>query len=146
MAPLRDRRGPGRHWPRELGRAGLTCGMVSSVVPSMDGRTFVGVRNSSSGEVSGDTVFRYRERDGTVWAEYVGGSVLRGYLVGTRSGDDLDFRYVHLSVAGATASGHCTARLETLADGRIRSHEMWQWESREGAGSSVVEERPPPST
>jgi hypothetical protein len=109
----------------------------------VDGRAFVGVHNSASGEVSGDTVFRYRERDGEIWAEYGGGSVVRGYLVGTRTGDDLDFRYVHLSAGGATASGHCTARLELLADGRIRSHEAWEWESREGAGSSVVEERPP---
>ena len=119
-----------------------TSGRVSSVVPSMDGRTVVGVRNSASGEVGGDTVFHYHEADGVVWAEYGGGAVVRGHLVGTRTGDDLDFRYVHLSTAGATASGHCTARLELLPDGRIRSHETWEWESREGAGTSVVEELP----
>jgi hypothetical protein len=111
------------------------------VTPGLDGRTFVGVRNSASGEVGGDTVFHYHEDDGVVWAEYGGGAVVRGYLVGTRTGDDLDFRYVHLSVGGATASGHCTARLEVLPDGRIRSHETWRWESREGAGTSVVEEQ-----
>ena len=114
---------------------------MNPVAPSMDGRTVVGVSNSASGEVSGDTVFHYREHDGAVWAEYAGGSVVRGYLVGTRTGDALDFRYVHLSVGGGTASGHCTAQLEVLADGRIRSHETWEWESREGSGRSVVEER-----
>ena len=113
------------------------------MIPSVDGRTFVGAHNSASGEVSGETVFRYHEHDGMVWAEYGGGAVVRGYLVGTRTGDDLDFRYVHLSAGGGTASGHCTARLELLTDGRIRSHETWQWESRDGAGSSVVEECPP---
>jgi len=111
------------------------------VTPGLDGRTFVGVRNSASGEVGGDTVFHYHEDDGVVWAEYGGGAVVRGYLVGTRTGDDLNFRYVHLSVGGATASGHSTARLEVLPDGRIRSHETWRWESREGAGTSVVEEQ-----
>lgn len=116
--------------------------MSDPAAPGLDGRTFVGVSNSASGEVSGETVFHYREQDGAVWADYGGGAVIRGYLVGTRTGDDLDFRYVHLSVGGATASGHCTARLELLADGRIRSHETWEWESREGSGRSVVEERP----
>jgi hypothetical protein len=111
------------------------------VTPSLDGRTFVGVSNTASGEVSGETVFHYREQGGTVWADYGGGSVVRGHLLGTRTGDELDFRYVHLSVGGATASGHCTARLSVLADGRIRSHETWEWESREGSGRSVVEER-----
>ena len=108
----------------------------------MDGRTFVGVTNSASGEVGDDTVFHYREHDGAVWAEYSGGSVVRGYLVGTRTGDDLDFRYVHLSAGGTTASGRCTGRLQVLVDGRIRSHETWAWESRDGSGTSVVEERP----
>jgi hypothetical protein len=62
------------------------------VTPSLDGRTFVGVSNTASGEVSGETVFHYREQGGTVWADYGGGSVV-------------------------------------------------EWESREGSGRSVVEER-----
>jgi hypothetical protein len=52
----------------------------------------------------------------------------------------LDVRYVHLTVEGRTASGHCTSRIELLGDGRLRLHETWRWESRAGAGSSLVEE------
>lgn len=109
--------------------------------PSLDGRTLVGVTNGADGEVDTATAFDYHERDGLVWAEYAGGAVRLGRLVGTRTGDDLDFRYVHVSIDGTTSSGHCRARLQLLPDGRLRSHETWAWDSRPGSGTSVVEER-----
>jgi hypothetical protein len=107
---------------------------------SLDGRSFVGVSNTGDGDVGAATVFRYHEDDGVIWAEYAGGGVRRGYLVGTRDGVGLDFRYVHLDADGATASGRCTSRVEVLPDGRMRLHETWSWESRDGSGRSVVEE------
>lgn len=110
---------------------------------SLDGRLLLGSVNTdgtADGDVDDRTTFRYHEDRGHVWAEYAGGAVVRGRLVGTRTGDTLDFRYVHLTVDDTTASGHCTAELETLPDGRVRSVETWEWESREGSGHSVVEE------
>lgn len=107
--------------------------------PSLDGRTFVVVDNKV-GEVDAATVFSYQEFGGVVAARYTGGAIRLGHLVGTRSGDDLDFRYVHLARHGGTASGHCRSTIEVLADGRLRLNEKWEWESREGSGTSTVEE------
>jgi hypothetical protein len=108
--------------------------------PSLDGRWFRAVAAEGGGEVGPQTLFRYAQEDGDIWATYAGGAVRRGYLVGTRDGDRLDFRYVQLSESGATSSGHCTATLSRLPDGRLRLAESWRWESREGSGTSVVEE------
>ena len=108
----------------------------------LDGRTFVGVRNSGDGDVGGSTRFTYHQDGTTVWAEYAGGAVARGYLVGTRAGDELTFRYVHLDRDGATATGRCRSRVVVLPDGRLELHEEWAWESRPGAGRSVVAEVP----
>lgn len=110
--------------------------------PSLDGRRFAAVANVG-GEVSADTVFEYRERDGEVWATYDGGAVRRGYLVGTRSGDTLDIRYVQLNGDGETSSGHCSSTIQVLPDGRLRLDEQWRWESRAGGGTSLVEELEP---
>lgn len=112
--------------------------MSPSSVPSVDGRDFAG-QAVEGGEVGADTVFHYREADGEIWASYSGGQVRRGYLVGRREGDTLDFRYVQLNVNHETSSGHCATQLELLDDGRIRMHETWEWESRPGTGTSVVE-------
>ncbi|WP_407445946.1 hypothetical protein [Rhodococcus sp. (in: high G+C Gram-positive bacteria)] len=106
----------------------------------LDGRVFAGVSNSPTGQVSGATRFRYHQDDAVVWAEYEGGEVARGFLVGTRAGERLHFRYVHLGVDGITASGVCDSRIELLGDGRVRLHESWAWESRPETGTSVVEE------
>ncbi|MDQ1709951.1 MAG: hypothetical protein QOG49_1336 [Frankiaceae bacterium] len=106
---------------------------------SLDGRDFTVVDNAA-GEVDAATVFSYQEDDGVVSARYAGGAIRLGYLVGTRRGDDLDFRYVHLGTTGETASGRCASRIEVLEDGRLRLHENWSWESRDGSGNSTVEE------
>jgi hypothetical protein len=66
--------------------------------------------------------------------------VARGFLVGTRSGAELSFRYVHLDRDGATASGRCTSRIVLRPDGLLELHEEWAWESRPGTGRSVVAE------
>ncbi|MCC2593834.1 hypothetical protein LKO27_10500 [Tessaracoccus sp. OS52] len=110
-------------------------------LPSLDGRVFTAVVNDD-GEVGSSTRFRYTERSAVVHADYAGGDVVRGFLVGTRDGDQLDFRYAHLNTQGITSTGHCVTRVEELPDGRLRLHETWEWESRDGKGTSIVEEIP----
>jgi hypothetical protein len=107
---------------------------------ALDGKTFVGVSNSADGDVGSGTRFTYRQDGDAVWADYAGGDVVRGYLIGTRAHDQLDFRYVHLNASGRTAGGHCRSRISVLPDGRVRMYETWTWESRPGSGESVVEE------
>ncbi|MFG2296152.1 hypothetical protein [Streptomyces sp. NPDC048603] len=107
---------------------------------SLDGLVFVPVADQAPGQVGRQTRFEYREREGGIWAEYAGGDVVRGYLVGTRAGDTVDFRYVQLRADGSTASGHCTSLVTELPDGRLRLEETWTWESQDGSGTSAVEE------
>ncbi|MFJ2258423.1 hypothetical protein ACIOKD_08730 [Streptomyces sp. NPDC087844] len=107
---------------------------------SLDGLVLAPVADQAPGQVGTRTRFSYHERDGAVWAEYAGGDVVRGHLVGTREGDRLDFRYVQLKTDGTTSSGHCVSQVAETPDGRVRLAETWEWESQEGSGTSVVEE------
>lgn len=107
---------------------------------SLDGLTFAPVADQAPGQVGTRTRFTYHEQDGVVWAEYEGGDIVRGHLVGTRAGDRLDFRYVQLKRDGGTACGHCVSTVRDLPDGRVRLEETWEWESRPGSGTSVVEQ------
>ncbi|MGW0664115.1 hypothetical protein [Streptodolium elevatio] len=110
------------------------------MAPSLDGRTFAPRGRPEQGEVDSATRFRYREADGAVWADYAGGEIVRGHLIGTRDGDTMDFRYVQLNRDGKTSSGHCATRITELPDGRLLLDETWEWESRPGQGTSAVEE------
>ncbi|GAA2504883.1 hypothetical protein GCM10010406_46950 [Streptomyces thermolineatus] len=109
---------------------------------SLDGRLFAPVADPEGGEVGTSTRFRYHEQDGRIRADYDGGDIERGHLLGTRDGDRLDFRYVQLRRDGRTSTGHCVSRVVELPDGRLRLEETWEWESQEGRGTSVVEELP----
>ncbi|MFD5223195.1 hypothetical protein ACFWMH_36680 [Streptomyces tendae] len=107
---------------------------------SLDGLVLAPVADQAPGQVGTRTRFTYHEQDGAVWAEYEGGDVVRGRLVGTRAGDRLDFRYVQLKADGSTSSGHCASTVVELPDGRVRLDETWEWESQPGSGTSVVEQ------
>ncbi|WP_133910058.1 hypothetical protein [Streptomyces sp. NBC_00582] len=107
---------------------------------SLDGLVLAPVADQAPGQVGTRTRFTYHEQDGVIWADYGGGDVVRGHLVGTREGDRLDFRYVQLKQDGTTSSGHCVSTVVALEDGRVRLAETWNWESQEGSGTSVVEQ------
>ena len=60
---------------------------IDVAAPSLDGRALVG-----GDEDSGAIVFHYEEAAGMVWVTYCGGVVRRGFLVGSRSASQLDYR------------------------------------------------------
>lgn len=113
---------------------------TSTAHPTLDGRRFAALEHANGGEVGPDTVFEYHEDNGEIWASYSGGTVLRGFLVGTRDGDTLSFRYSQLNHDRETSSGRCVSQITITADGRLRLNETWSWETRPGNGVSVVEE------
>jgi len=85
--------------------------------PSLDGRRFRSAADVQGGDVGTETVFEYAEADGIVHARYGGGAIRLGFLVGTRDGDALRFRYAQVRADGTTATGRCESRVEALRDG-----------------------------
>lgn len=107
---------------------------------SFDGRTLAGVENDEGGEVGADTVFHFEQTGDRIYANYSGGDIVNGHLVGTFDGDQWDIRYVQINTDNETATGHSVGDVELLADGRIRVEDEWEWESKPGTGQSIHEE------
>ena len=107
-----------------------------------NGKTFRAVTNSESGEVSAATVFHYHQDGEVFWADYSGGEILRGFMVGLAEADGrLSFSYQHVNADKTIRLGRCRSTPEHLPDGRIRLHERWQWlDGDRQEGESVVEE------
>lgn len=107
---------------------------------NLDGRVFRAARNSENGEVGAETVFHYRQEGPVVAADYSGGAVLRGHLLGRwREDGRLEFAYHHLNTDGVVMAGRCVSEAVERPDGRILLKEEWQWFTGDrSAGSSEV--------
>ncbi|MCM3588822.1 n-acetylglutamate synthase [Mesobacillus maritimus] len=107
-----------------------------------NGRRFVSVKNTDNGEVSSQTIFEYKQEGNILFANYSGGEIVKGTLIGIVKGDgSLVFRYNHVNIQNQIRGGHCISSPETLPDGRIRLHEKWQWlDEEQTEGNSVIEE------
>lgn len=107
-----------------------------------EGRKFRSIRSEGSGEVDGATIFRYRQSGNMVWAEYEGGSIVRGQIIAIADERGaLEIRYQHLNDSGQIMAGKCRSTPEMLNDGRLRLHETWEWTTGDGSsGSTILEE------
>lgn len=107
-----------------------------------DNKLFRSVANTDNGDVSNETLFNYHQQGSLVWAEYAGGSVVKGFLIATVQADHcLNMRYQHVNQAGELMTGRCYSVPEHLPDGRLRLHETWQWTSGDlSSGTSIIDE------
>ena len=118
------------------------AGEPVSLAMNLDQRRFVSTQNTSNGDCSVETRFRYRQQGDRVWGMYDGGRVRFGSLVGIgEASGRLDVRYQHADEAGRIRTGKCMSHPEILSDGRLRLHEEWQWTNGDlSEGRSIIEE------
>ncbi|MFN8302252.1 MAG: hypothetical protein U0U46_07145 [Saprospiraceae bacterium] len=104
-------------------------------------KTFRALANTDNGEVSGETRFHYFQQGDVVWADYQGGDILRGHLLGKVVEQHLEFVYHHLNREGELMTGRCRSFPEWTADGRLCLREYWQWTCRDhSSGESLIVE------
>ena len=93
-----------------------------------DGRRFIPKMNSENGEVSEQTIFTYHQDGNLLWAQYCGGDILRGSLIGTvLNNGELDFVYHHMNCDMQVKTGKCHSVPTILEDGKIELSEQWEW-------------------
>jgi hypothetical protein len=109
---------------------------------SYNEKYFVSVSNTENGEVSDKTRFHYRQDNDIVWAEYSGGEIVKGFLIGKADEKGrLEFAYQHINTRTEIRIGTCLSLPEQLPDGRLRLVESWKWlNGDESTGSSIIEE------
>lgn len=117
-------------------------GGINSNSICYEGKTFVAKVNTENGEVDGNTVFTYHQNGNILWADYIGGEIRKGHLIGTVSGEgELDFYYQHINEQNEVRVGKCHSKPKVLENGKIELTEEWQWLNGDmSKGSSVVVE------
>ena len=114
---------------------------VSSTI-NYDGRKFVPKMNSENGEVSEQTIFLYHQNGSLLWAEYSGGDILKGSLMGFVSDNgELDFVYHHINRDMKVKTGKCHSVPTVMENGKIKLSEQWEWTSGDfSKGESLLVE------
>ncbi|MBR4732564.1 MAG: GNAT family N-acetyltransferase [Lachnospiraceae bacterium] len=107
-----------------------------------DGRKFIPMENTENGEVDGNTIFHYHQNGNDFSADYSGGEIKKGYMIGKVSDNgELDFYYEHVNVDDVIRAGKCHSVPRLNNDGKLELHEEWQWLNGDcTSGKSVVVE------
>ena len=106
-----------------------------------EGKRFVPRENTENGEVDGDTVFCYHQIGTDFHAEYAGGEVKKGFMIGkVCENGELDFYYQHLNQSDEIRAGKCHS-IPLVKNGKLEMHEEWQWLNGDcSRGNSIVVE------
>lgn len=106
-------------------------------------KIFKSVSNTENGETSNETIFRYKQEGNVLNAEYEGGNIISGHLIGLVDHDgNIDMRYHQINKQGELMTGICSSKPELLANGKIRLNETWKWTSGDHSkGQSIIEEQ-----
>ncbi len=107
---------------------------------NLDNKSFKSQSNSDNGEVSAETIFQYRQVGDIIFAEYKGGEIIKGHLLGkVIDGAYLEFRYHHINKNMELMTGKCTSYPEINSAGKMILKEHWQWTCKDNSkGESTI--------
>jgi hypothetical protein len=120
---------------------GSTALFLEPVKISLNNVRMKVVRTSPNGVVNESTLFTFKQLGNVVSAEYEGGLIKKGFLVGRSDGLVLKFSYCQLQVDNVVDSGVSICVLSANDRGKITLTERFEWKSRPGEfGTNVFEE------
>ena len=95
---------------------------------SLDNRVFVPVENTENGVVSGKTRFHFWQQGIVFYADYFGGDVREGHIIGQFNKDGAGEMLYHcLTTAHELKAGKAIAVFTEYSDGRLSMALDWQW-------------------
>ena len=105
-------------------------------------KKFKPISNTENGETSNETIFIYKQVGNILTAEYKGGKIICGHLIGlVDECGNIEMRYHQVNTKGELMTGICHSKPEILENGKIRLNEAWEWTSGDKSkGQSVIEE------
>jgi len=102
---------------------------------SLDGRVFVPVENTDNGTVSGLTRFHFWQQGDVFFADYSGGDVREGHIIG-QFADEMtgDMLYHCLTTDKMLKAGQAMAKFSALDETRLTMEIDWQWLNGDKSG------------
>jgi len=109
---------------------------------SLDNRVFVAIANSEHGIVSSDTRFHFWQQGDMFFADYSGGDVREGHIIGQFTDETTGTMLYHcMTKDHALKAGEAKAQFAEVTGGRLTMDLNWRWlTGDQSAGTSHYEE------
>jgi len=101
-------------------------------VINLNGKTLLLLKNSEKGEVDSETKFEYKQEGNLVTADYYGGTIKYGKIIGYLVNDELEMVYQCLTQTNKLRSGKGLAQLKMDKEGKIKMIVNWKWLDEKG--------------
>lgn len=100
------------------------------------------IKTAENGVVNHETIFLFSQKNDLVLAEYAGGKIRQGFLVGQLSAENqLTFSYCQMQTDGTLDNGVSICELSKNENGKITLTENFEWKSRPGEfGTNIFQE------
>lgn len=100
------------------------------------------IETAENGVVNHETIFLFSQKEEIVSAEYAGGKISQGFLVGRfPSENQLLFSYCQMQIDGTLDNGVSLCELSKNENGKITLTEHFEWKSRPGEfGTNIFQE------
>jgi hypothetical protein len=108
---------------------------------SLEGIRMNVIETAANGVVNKDTIFLFTQNGDVITAEYAGGRIRRGFLVGKIGDEKVQFSYCQLQIDGQLDHGDSLCEVGKTPEGKITLTEHFTWGSRnEEKGVNVFQE------
>lgn len=100
------------------------------------------IKTAANGVVNHETIFLFSQKNNVVTAEYAGGKIRMGFLVGKfPTENQLAFSYCQMQTDGTLDNGVSLCELSKNKNGEITLTEHFEWKSRPGEfGTNIFQE------
>ncbi|TXG36555.1 hypothetical protein [Seonamhaeicola maritimus] len=104
---------------------------------NINNKIFSLVENSENGEVNSETLFRYKQEKTLITADYNGGTIKYGKIIGYLEKDEINMLYQCLTVDNELKAGKAVAKISLDKNNKIKLKLNWVWlNDKSGKGTS----------
>src|SRR5262245_5411859 len=108
---------------------------------NLEGKTFRVLRNDGpDADATTETRFHFHQQGNIVHADYLGGRVKLGKLLGLLDGNAMCHHYLQINNRDEFHTGHSIDEIRLTPEGKIQLIDTWKWETKQGSGFCILEE------
>lgn len=105
---------------------------------NFNNKTFSLISNSEEGKVNAETIFEYKQKDNLITADYYGGIIQYGKIIGILKESKINMLYQCLTINNELKAGKAIAEVSFTDDEKIKLKLNWEW--LDGKGEKGVSE------